>query len=162
MSESSTNREHKEWCLLQQEKLRAEKAAFASRLSEWKEALKTIHSTLDEEAGRKGGGKSQELSEPCGLYKELWSDSWKGSNNLDRDEDTIDSTLNHGEISWFLDKRTTLRRELEHHVKDEIPTMYKALVDSSESKSFKKIFHEIDSAWRESWKQSLAMVTPKK
>lgn len=148
MNMNTTDREHNEWCLFQQEKLRNEVSAFASILRGWRDALKEI-----EQFPQQDGKKNIEDE-----YRTMWQNSWEKSQSLVSPK-TSASADNHELVSWLLDKQVTLRRELNQHVKEELPVMCKMLVPTHDS-AMLDVFMKLDATWRESWNESHAMITP--
>ena len=147
--ENCNKREHIEWCLLQQNKLRNEQSSFAGVLQAWGESLKDIEGERGEEDG-------DNLSE---RYKKMWEEAWKASHKMVSSAE-IAKADNHEVVSWYLDKQLFLRRELEQYVKENLPAMYEALKPSSNSSSiYREAFLPLNQTWCDSWEESLRMVT---
>ncbi len=144
-----TEKEHIEWCLLQQDKLRNEQSSFAGVLKAWGESLKDIEGEGGEENG-------DNLSE---RYRKMWEEAWETSHKMVSSEG-IAKADNHEAVSWYLDKQLFLRRELEQYVKEDLPAMYEALKPSSNVSSiYREAFLPLNQMWCDSWEKSLRMVT---
>lgn len=138
------DREMVEWKLNQLFKLQAELATFGCKcVPVWNKAL-----TADLVKFENGESKSASLSH---VYAEMWYAARNGC--ADIVERATKETREYS--SWLLDKRFSLRKELEEYGKKILPELAAALEDDSET------LRMTDKYWRESWQQALRMVTDK-
>lgn len=139
------DREMTEWKLSQLFKLQAELAAFGSKcVPVWNKAL-----TAEQVKLEVGENKSARLSH---VYAEMWYGARNGC--VDIVERATKENREHS--SWLLDKRFSLRKELEEYGKKILPELAAALEDDCE------MLRMTDQYWRESWQQALNMVSDKR
>ena len=138
------DREMVEWKLNQLFKLQAELATFGSKcVPVWNKEL-----TAEQVKLEVGENKSASLSH---IYAEMWYAARNGCTDI-----VEHATKENRELcSWLLDKRFSLRKELEEYGKKILPELAAALEDDSET------LRMTDKYWRESWLQALRMVTDK-
>lgn len=142
ISHMNEDKEMKEWKLAQLFKLQAELATFGCKcVPVWNEEL-----TAEKVKIEQAEGASLSLAQK---YAMMWHSAREGCVSII--EGATPETRE--QCSWLLDKRFTLRKELEEYGKKVLPELAVALGGDS------SMLGIIDSQWRETWQKALSLVS---